>query len=111
MYYEINNPLNVLNPKSWKGTKTMNNNYQNEITAIIQQAQREIIYKAMDAIQERNSQMQKLLDNGRGIYEHAIGKSFGKLYAQREKLWLKMEENSKSINTLWDIANTECVKC
>lgn len=111
MYHEKNNPLNVLNPKSRKGTKTMNNNYQNEITAIIQQAQRDIIYKAMDAIQERNDQMRKLLENGRGIFHQATGDRFSKIYEQRMKIWMKIDENSKSIGTLRDIANTECVKC
>lgn len=89
----------------------MNNNYQNEITAIIQQAQRDIIYKAMDAIQVRNNQMMILLEGGRGIFEQTMGDRFSKIYAQRQKLWMKMEENSKSINTLWEIAKTECVKC
>ena len=89
----------------------MNNNYQNEITAIIQQAQRDIIYKAMDAIQVRNNQMMILLEGGCGIFEQATGDRFSKIYAQRNKLWMKVEENTKTINTLWDIANTECVKC
>ena len=89
----------------------MNNNYQNEITAIIQQAQRDIIYKAMDAIQVRNNQMMILLEGGRGIFEQATGDRFSKIYEQRRKIWMKMEENSKSINTLWDIVQTECRKC
>lgn len=111
MYHEKNNPLNVLNPKSRKGTKTMNNNYQNEFTAIIQQAQRDIIYKAMDAIQVRNNQMMILLEGGRGIFEQATGDRFSKIYEQRRKIWMKMDENRKTIDTLWNIANTECVKC
>lgn len=89
----------------------MNNNYQNEFTAIIQQAQRDIIYKAMDAIQVRNNQMMILLEGGRGIFEQATGDRFSKIYEQRRKIWMKMDENRKTIDTLWNIANTECVKC
>lgn len=89
----------------------MNNKYQFEITAIIQQAQRDIIYKAMDAVQERNDQIMRLLANGRGIFEQAKGDRFDELYAQRNKLWMKTDENRKTIDTLWNIANTECVKC
>ena len=89
----------------------MNNNYQNEITAIIQQAQREIIYNAIDAIQERNDKMMKLLVNGRGIFQQTTGDRFSNMYAQRNKLWMKIKENRKSIYTLCDIANTQCVKC
>ena len=100
-----------LNPKSRKGTETMNNNYQYEKAAILQKAQRDIIYKAIDAIAERNSQMQKLLENGRGIFEHAQGDRFSRIYEQRGKLWMKMEENSKAIGILWDTLNNECVKC
>lgn len=101
----------VLKPKSRKGTKTMNNKYEREITAIIQQAQRDIMYKAMDAIQVRNNQMMILLEGGRGIFEQATGHRYDKIYEQRKKLWLKIDENRKTIDTLWDIANTECVKC
>lgn len=89
----------------------MNNNYQFEINAIIQQAQRDIIYRAMDAILERNNQMMSLLEGGCGIFEQATGHRFDKIYEQRKKIWLKIEENRKTIGTLWDIANTECVKC
>lgn len=89
----------------------MNNNYQNEITAIIQQAQRDIIYKGMDEVQERNSQMLKLLENGRVIFEHALGDRFRRIYEQRSKLWMKMEENSKTLGILWDTLQNEGVKC
>ena len=110
MYHEKNNPFNVLNPKSRKGTKTMNNNYQNEMAAILQKAQRDIMYKAMDAIQERNDQIMKLLENGRVIFEQAMGARVSEIYAMRQKLWMKMDENRKSIDTLWNIVKTECEK-
>lgn len=104
-------PKSNLNPKSRKGTKTMNYNYQYEMVEILQKAQRDIIFKAIDAIAERNSQMQKLLENGRGIFDHARGDRFIRIYEQRGKLWLKMEENNRTIGTLWDTLNNERVKC
>lgn len=100
-----------LNPKSRKGTETMNNNYQYEMAEILQKAQRDIIYKAMDAIQERNNQMEKLLENGREIYEHALGNRFSRLWEQRDKLWMKMAENRNSISILWDTLYNDGVKC
>lgn len=84
-------------------------NYQQEMAEILQKAQRDIMYKAMDAIQERNDQMTKLLENGREIFEQAMGDHFSKIYAKRQKLWMKIYENRKSIGTLWNILNTECV--
>lgn len=86
----------------------MKKNYQNEIAAIIKQAQRDIMYKAMDAIQERNSQIMKLLDQGRPILEQAYGERFGRLYDQRRLLWMKMEENSKAIAAVWDVLQEIC---
>lgn len=88
----------------------MRRNYQSEIDAIIKQAQRDIMYKAMDAIQERNNRIMKLLDQGRPIFEQAYGERFGRLYDQRRLLWMKMEENSKAIATVWDILQEFCEK-
>lgn len=99
-----------LTPKTRKGIEKMNNNYQNEMVAILQKAQRDIIYKAMDAIQERNDQIAKLLENGFGFFQNAHGDHFTKLNELREKLWIKMTENSKSIGILWDILHNNCVK-
>lgn len=100
-----------LNPKSRKGTETMNNNYQYETTEILQKAQRDIIYKAIDAIQERNDQIAKLLENGFGFFQNAQGDHFTQLNELRQKLWIKMSENSKSIGILWDTLHNDCVKC
>lgn len=80
------------------------------MAAILQKAQRDIMYKAMDAIQERNDQIMKLLENGRVIFEQAMGARVSEIYAMRQKLWMKMDENRKSIDTLWNIVKTECEK-
>lgn len=104
-------PKSNLNPKSRKGTETMNINYQYEMAEILQKAQRDIIYKAIDAIQERNNQIEKLLENGREIFEHAIGDRFTKIHEQRNKLWIKISENRKAIGILWDTLQNDCVKC
>lgn len=77
---------------------------------ILQKAQRDIMYKAIDAVQERNDQINKLLQNGMEIYLQSTGDRFTRLSEQRSKLWMKMFENSKIIGLLWDIAQTECIK-
>lgn len=100
-----------LTPKTRKGTETMNNNYQYEMAAILQKAQRDIIYKAIDAIQERNDQIAKLLENGFGFFQNAHGDRFSELNEIRQKLWIKMNENSKTIGILWDVLHNDCVKC
>ncbi len=79
------------------------------MAAILQKAQRDIIYKAIDAVQERNDQMWKLLNHGHGIFQQAMGDRFSKIYALRQKLWMKMEENRKTMGILWDIVNTDCI--
>lgn len=88
----------------------MRRNYQSEIAAIIKQAQRDILYKTMDTIQERNNRIMKLLDQGRPILEQAYGERFGRIYDQRRLLWMKMEENSKAIAAVWDILHEFCEK-
>lgn len=86
----------------------MKKNYQNEIAAIIKQAQRDIMYKAMDAIQERNNRIMKLLHNGMPILEQAYGERWVHLYDKRRLLHMKMEENSKAIAAVWDILQEFC---
>lgn len=81
------------------------------MAAILFKAQRDIIYKAMDAIQERNNQIEKLLENGRGIFEQATGDRFDRLSKQRDKLWLKMFENRNTISILWETLRNDSVKC
>lgn len=78
------------------------------MAAILKKAQRDIMFKAMDAIHERNNQILILLEGGRGIFEQATGARFSNLYDQRRKLRMKMEENSKTIDTIWNIVKTEC---
>lgn len=80
------------------------------MAAILQKAQRDIMYKAIDAVQERNDQINKLLQNGMEIYLQSIGDRYTRLHEQRGKLWMMMFENSKIIGLLWDIAQTECIK-
>lgn len=88
----------------------MKRNYQSEIAAIIKQAQREIMYKAMDAIQKRNNRILKLLEQGRPILEQTKGERFERLYELRRHLWMKMEENSKSTADIWNTIQEFCEK-
>lgn len=81
----------------------MNTNYQKEFDAIIRKAQREILSKAIDAIVERNSRILKILNQGRPIYEQALGERFSRIYELRRMLWMKMEENDKDTALLWDM--------
>lgn len=81
------------------------------MAAILQKAQIDIIYKAMDAIRERNNQIEKLLENGREIFVHATGDSFTRIYEQRNKLWIKITENRNTNGILWDTLHNEGVKC
>lgn len=78
---------------------------------ILQKAQRDIIYKAIDAIQERNNQIEKLLENGREIFLYARCDRFTRIYEQRNKLWIKITENRNAIGILMDTLHTYCVKC
>lgn len=79
------------------------------MAAILQMAQRDIIHKAIDTIQQRNDQMMTLLEKGQGILSQAMGERFVRIYEQRRKIWMKIDENRKTIGKLWDIVNTECI--
>lgn len=90
-----------LNPKSRKGKRKMTNNYELEFTKVVKQAQCDVIYAAMDAIQAENDKMQKILQGGYDIYYHAQGESFYRIHQQRNKIWLKIHTNTKAMDLMW----------
>lgn len=80
----------------------MTNNYEMELMKVVNQAQRDIMYKAMDEIDAKRTQITDLLEKGREYYQQAYGDRFQRIYELRQKLWLKVEVYNKSIDCMWE---------
>lgn len=73
-----------------------------ELMKVVNQAQRDIMYKAMDEIQAKSSQITDLLENGREYMQHAQYERFQRIMEIRQRLWCKVEAYNKSVNCMWD---------
>lgn len=73
-----------------------------ELMKVVNQAQRDIIYKAMDEIDAKRTQISDLLEKGREYYHQAYGERFDRMNAVRYNLWCKVEAYNKSIHCLWE---------
>lgn len=74
----------------------MNNKYQNELDAIIKQAQKEALREVDDRLQHRWEQIDRILTNGRPIFEQTYGDRFLRMYDLRTLLFAKMSTISEA---------------
>lgn len=68
----------------------MKNEYQKELDAIIKRAQKNILLEVENRLQQRWEQIDRILTNGRPIFEHALGERFNRMYYLRSNLITKM---------------------
>lgn len=80
----------------------MTNNYEMELMKVVNQAQRDIMYKAMDEIDAKRTQIMDLLEKGREYFQQAQGDRFNRINDVRYKLWCKVEAYNKSIHCIWE---------
>lgn len=82
-------------------------NYQTVIAEDIECLVSEVESKAKDRIADRiinkQKQIRRLLENGRDVMVLARGKSFERIYEQRQKLWLKLSELNNVLSIIYDI--------
>ena len=68
----------------------MKNEYQNELEAIIKRAQRDALNEVYERLQLRWEQINRILTNGRSIWEQTNGDRFNRMFALRSTLITKM---------------------
>lgn len=64
---------------------------------LVKQIRRDLKDDILDDIEKRTDQMRKVLDNGRPIYENALGDRFSRIYDARQKVWTKCH----ILNEMW----------
>lgn len=69
----------------------MNNEYLNDLNAIITRAQKDALNDVETKLLERWEQINHILTYGRPIWEKADGEKFDKMFYLRNELYLKMK--------------------
>lgn len=77
------------------------NEYQQRMNLAMHQYERAHIFALCDEIYEYRRTVQTLLDNGRPIFEQAVGERFQKLFDKRRELWHKLHTIDKIIDILY----------
>lgn len=68
----------------------MKNDYQKELEAIIKRAQKDVLLEVETRLQHRWEQIDRILTNGRPIWEQSRGDKFNRMYDLRSNLITKM---------------------
>ena len=64
---------------------------------LVKQIRLDLKDEILDDIEKRTDQMRKVLDNGRPIYENALGDRFFRIHDARQKVWTKCN----ILNDMW----------
>ena len=81
----------------------MKNDYQNELEAIIKLAQREALTEVEERLQRRWVQIDRILTNGRSIWEQTYGDRFNRMYALRSTLITKLMTLSEAQGVIYQV--------
>ena len=80
----------------------MKNDYQNELDAIIKRAQRDALNEVDERLQRRWEQINRILTNGRSIWEQTYGDKFNRMYDLRRTLLAKMTTLSEAQGVIYE---------
>lgn len=77
---------------------------EHEVARLEIAARREVAERLNERTYAEYEQISKILqsDTARTIFEQAMGERFHRIYAQRDKLWLKLEVYRKMLDWTWD---------
>lgn len=81
----------------------MENEYQNDLDAIIKRAQNDILREVDDRLHHRWAQIERILSNGRPIFEQTYGDKFARMYDLRCNLFTKMSTISEAQGVIYEI--------
>ena len=69
----------------------MKNDYQIELEAIIKRAQKDALQEVNDKLEHRWEQIDRILTNGRPIWEQTNGDRFNRIFQLRRRLITRMQ--------------------
>lgn len=81
----------------------MKNDYQNELEAIIKRAQKDALDEVVKKLTERWNQIDRILTNGRSIWEQTNGDRFNRMFALRSTLITKMMTLSDAQGVIYQV--------
>lgn len=81
----------------------MKSNYQVEFETIAKRIQRDTLTTAIDKLFDRLEMYNKIMENGRPIFEMAYGQRFNRLYQQRSKVWDLCDHYNSVISMLIEL--------
>lgn len=81
----------------------MKNEYLNELDEIIKRAQRDALNEVNERLQLRWEQIDRILTNGRSIWEQTNGDRFNRMFALRSTLITKMMTLSDAQGVIYDV--------
>lgn len=79
----------------------MKHNYEFELTKVVKQAQRDVMYAALDAIQAENDNYERILNRGYELWMNSRIEKWDRIRQQRDKIWLKIHTNAKAMDLMW----------
>ena len=74
-----------------------------DIGCLVSEVESKIKVRIADRIINKQEQIRRLLENGRDVMVLARGKSFDRIYQQRQKLWLILSELTNVLSIIYDI--------
>lgn len=79
------------------------NNISRGVNGLTVAVHNRAIEMVIDKLQERESQIDKLLDNGEIIYQMSLGDRWRRIYEKRYELYMKKWEIWKTIKMLYSM--------
>lgn len=81
----------------------MKNEYLNDLDAIITRAQKDALREVEDRLQHRWEQIDRILTNGRPIWEQTYGDRFDRMHKLRLQLITRMHTLSEALCVIYEI--------
>lgn len=81
----------------------MKNEYLNELDEIITLAQKKALLEVDDKLQHRWEQIDRILTNGRSIWEQTNGDRFTRMYQLRYNLMTRMQTLGEAQGVIYEI--------
>lgn len=81
----------------------MKNEYQNELESIIKLAQRSALNEVDERLKRRWEQIDRILTNGRSIWEQTNGDRFNRMFALRSTLITKLMTLNEALDVIYQV--------
>lgn len=81
----------------------MENEYLNDLNVIIKRAQKDALQEVNDKLEHRWEQIDRILTNGRPIWEQTNGDRFNRIFQLRRRLITRMQTLCEAQGVIYEI--------